>query len=213
MSEPHLPPNPLPQPHDPEPSPADPLLDTGAYIDDPCRNNTATAAAAELPQPLPEFAPGVVIAAEPISMYVPEEAAPEQPKPRTARRRDPEEMSKRPSWLPEDWKIELKRRNSGATVGLYDRYYCEPTGQYRFRSKVEVLRFLETGSTPTKRKATSESETTTTTAAAAAPLKSPASQTKKKPAAKRKKTEAPVANNEQPPPVLNGGQEDKAQQT
>lgn len=39
------------------------------------------------------------------------------------------------------------------------QYYCEPTGQHRFRSRVEVLHFLETGSKPTKRKAASESET------------------------------------------------------
>ncbi|KAG6415189.1 hypothetical protein SASPL_122594 [Salvia splendens] len=235
MSESHLPPNPLPQPNptNPENTPADPLLDTDAYIDDPCRNIT-DAAEAELPkQPLPEFAPGVVIAAEPISMYVPdpEEAAPEQPAPRTARRRDPEEMAKRPSWLPEDWKIELKKRVSGASAGLYDpvgyllntspslimpvghrphvsviaRYYCEPTGQHRFRSKVEVLHFLETGSKPTKRKATSESET-------AKPSKSPATQTKKKSATNRKKTEAAVDNSEQAAPAVNGAQEDTAQQ-
>ncbi|KAG6383292.1 hypothetical protein SASPL_156964 [Salvia splendens] len=209
MSESQLPPNPLPQPSDPEPSPtypesspADPLLDTDAYIDDPCRNST-DAAEAELPKP--EFAPGVVIAAEPISMYVPEEAAPEQPTPRTARRRDPEEMAKRPSWLPEDWKIELKQRVSGATAGLYDPYYCEPTGQHRFRSKVEVLHFLETGSKPTKRKAASESESTK-------PSKSLASQPKKKSATKRKKTEAVVASSEQPAPAVNGAQEDAAQQ-
>ncbi|XP_041992220.1 methyl-CpG-binding domain-containing protein 5-like [Salvia splendens] len=209
MSESHLPPNPLPQPNptNPENTPADPLLDTDAYIDDPCRNIT-DAAEAELPkQPLPEFAPGVVIAAEPISMYVPdpEEAAPEQPAPRTARRRDPEEMAKRPSWLPEDWKIELKKRVSGASAGLYDPYYCEPTGQHRFRSKVEVLHFLETGSKPTKRKATSESET-------AKPSKSPATQTKKKSATNRKKTEAAVDNSEQAAPAVNGAQEDTAQQ-
>ncbi|XP_041990050.1 uncharacterized protein LOC121741385 isoform X1 [Salvia splendens] len=100
MSEPQLPPK-------SEPTSADPLLDTGAYID-PAPNHSP---AADIPQP------GVVIAAEPISYYIPGEA-PAEPAPRAARRRDPEE---RPSWLPENWMIELRRRNSGATAGQTDR--------------------------------------------------------------------------------------------
>ncbi|KAL1544052.1 Methyl-CpG-binding domain protein 5, variant 2 [Salvia divinorum] len=106
MSEPQLPPN-------TEPTLADPLLDTGAYID-PASNHSP---AADMLQPLPEFLPGIVIAADPISIYIPGEA-PEEPAPRAVRRRDPEE---RPSWLPEDWTIELRRRNSGATAGQTDR--------------------------------------------------------------------------------------------
>ncbi|XP_057782006.1 methyl-CpG-binding domain-containing protein 6-like [Salvia miltiorrhiza] len=200
MSEPQLPPDPVPESHDPEASPTDPLLDTGAYID-PGRNHSA--AGAELPQHMPEFAPGVVIAAEPISMYVPGEDSAEAT-PRAVRRRDPEEMSKRPSWLPEDWKIDLKVRSSGATAGLIDRYYVEPTGQRRFRSKVEVLHFLETGSKPAKRKGASETETT--------PSGSPASQTQRKSNTKRKKSEAFVSDNTQPPYVLNSVQTDNAQQ-
>lgn len=132
MSEPQLPPDPVPESHDPEASPADPLLDTGAYID-PGRNHSA--AGAELPQPLPEFAPGVVIAAEPISMYVPGEDSAEAT-PRAVRRRDPDEMLKRPSWLPEDWRIDLKVRSSGATAGLIDRV------GFIYRSFVEFFYFF-----------------------------------------------------------------------
>ncbi|KAG6436093.1 hypothetical protein SASPL_100975 [Salvia splendens] len=215
MSEPQLPPK-------SEPTSADPLLDTGAYID-PAPNHSP---AADIPQP------GVVIAAEPISYYIPGEA-PAEPAPRAARRRDPEE---RPSWLPENWMIELRRRNSGATAGQTDRvgvfssvdlilattleslfacsvaldqsaepkYYIEPAGQRRFRSKVEVLQFLETGSKP-KRKAPSETETT--------PSRTPASQTQRNSSTKRKKSEASVSDNTQPPPphVQNGVQADNGQ--
>lgn len=132
MSEPHqLSPDPVPQSEGKGNGPTDPLLDSGSYID-PGRNNSA--AGSELPQPQPQpepqpqpppenldFAPGVVIAAEPISMYIPGEDAEETTPQRQVRRRDPDEMSKRPSWLPEDWKIDLKVRSSGATAGLIDR--------------------------------------------------------------------------------------------
>ncbi|XP_071690327.1 methyl-CpG-binding domain-containing protein 5-like [Rutidosis leptorrhynchoides] len=50
----------------------------------------------------------------------------------------------RPDWLPADFKMTLKKRTSGATVGSIDRYYIAPTG-LRLRSKREVLTFLETG--------------------------------------------------------------------
>ncbi|KAG9153569.1 hypothetical protein Leryth_008508 [Lithospermum erythrorhizon] len=66
-------------------------------------------------------------------------------------KRQPEEMAERPEWLPLDWRIEVRMRTSGATAGSYDRYYISPSGR-KFRSKTEVLHFLETGSTK-KRKA------------------------------------------------------------
>ncbi|XP_047980433.1 methyl-CpG-binding domain-containing protein 5-like [Salvia hispanica] len=190
MSEPQLPPK-------SEPTSADPLLDTGAFID-PAPNHSPSA---DMTQPSPQFMPGVVIAAEPISYYIPGEASAE-PAPRAARRRDPEE---RPSWLPENWTIELRRRNSGATAGQTDRYYIEPAGQRRFRSKVEVLQFLETGSSKPKRNAPSETETM--------PSRTPASQTQRKSSTKRKKSEGSVSDNTQPPPphVRNGVQADNAQ--
>ncbi|KAI3700358.1 hypothetical protein L2E82_44984 [Cichorium intybus] len=50
----------------------------------------------------------------------------------------------RPSWLPENWEMILRKRTSGATEGTIDRYYISPSGQ-RLRSKNEVLTFLETG--------------------------------------------------------------------
>ncbi|XP_031254175.1 methyl-CpG-binding domain-containing protein 5-like isoform X1 [Pistacia vera] len=56
-----------------------------------------------------------------------------------------------PEWLPPGWLVEDRVRSSGATAGLIDRYYFDPSSARRFRSKKEVLYFLETG-TPRKRK-------------------------------------------------------------
>lgn len=123
--------DPVPEPQEPAASPSeqpadptapDPLLGSGSFID-PDR----TESGAESPERKEDeqtgnanFAPGVVIAAEPISMLRPGESSVETA-PRSVRRRNPEEMLKRPSWLPEDWKIDLRVRSSGATAGLIDR--------------------------------------------------------------------------------------------
>ncbi|KAK4441312.1 Methyl-CpG-binding domain-containing protein 6 [Sesamum alatum] len=209
MSEPQLP---NPNPHSQEPAgsptelpadaiPPDPLLESGSFID-PDRNDTG----AESPQhqqceqaPNVEFGPGVVIAAEPISMLAPAEDSPETA-PRSTRRRNPEEMSKRPSWLPEDWKIDLRVRSSGATAGLIDRYYVEPSGQRKFRSKNEVLHYLETGD-KRKRKPTSEAD--------AGSSATPPSQKQKKSTAKSKKSKTLNSDTHVP----NGVQTDTPQQT
>ncbi|KAF3629388.1 hypothetical protein FXO38_27703 [Capsicum annuum] len=52
---------------------------------------------------------------------------------------------KRPSRLPEDWKFEPKVRTNGAFAGAIDNYYYEPVSGKRFRSKPDVLHFLEMG--------------------------------------------------------------------
>ncbi|KAG5517188.1 hypothetical protein RHGRI_037825 [Rhododendron griersonianum] len=57
----------------------------------------------------------------------------------------------RPNWLPEGWRMECKVRTSGATAGSFDRYYIEPASGRRFRSKVEVDYFLQTGNKPNKK--------------------------------------------------------------
>lgn len=111
MSEPD-PQNPTPQPEPVAEEPIapnpDPLLSAGSFIDP---NGPDPA------EPSPEFPPGMVIAAQPISIVAPDGTP---AKPATARR-NPEEMSKRPSWLPDDWKIDLRVRSSGATAGMIDR--------------------------------------------------------------------------------------------
>ncbi|XP_013626860.1 PREDICTED: methyl-CpG-binding domain-containing protein 6-like isoform X1 [Brassica oleracea var. oleracea] len=54
------------------------------------------------------------------------------------------------SWLPDGWRVEDKVRTSGATAGSVDKYYYEPVTGRRFRSRTEVLYYLEHGTTPKK---------------------------------------------------------------
>ncbi|GFQ05901.1 methyl-cpg-binding domain-containing protein 5 [Phtheirospermum japonicum] len=171
MSEPQIP-DPVAKPDDPvakpddsiaspDELPGDPLLGSDSFID-PERPEPGTPPSEHQQQeqtPNAGFGPGVVIAAEPISMLRPGEDSVETTPRSAARRRNPEEMSKRPNWLPVDWKIDLRIRSSGATAGLIDRYFIEPSGQRRFRSKNEVLHFLETGSKK-KRNSTAEADAT-----------------------------------------------------
>ncbi|XP_010535494.1 PREDICTED: methyl-CpG-binding domain-containing protein 6 [Tarenaya hassleriana] len=49
------------------------------------------------------------------------------------------------NWLPPDWRVEDRVRTSGATAGSVDRYYYEPVTGRKFRSKTEVLYYLEHG--------------------------------------------------------------------
>ncbi|CAA0841323.1 Methyl-CpG-binding domain-containing protein 5 [Striga hermonthica] len=167
MAEPKIP-EAVPQPTDPAKSsldelPADPLLGSDSFID-PDR--------VEPEEAFPEqeqvgLDPAMAIAAQPISILRPGEELVTVEK--TPRRKNMDEMSVRPSWLPEGWEMSLRVRASGNSAGFIDRYYIEPTGQRKFRSKNEVLHFLETGSKKKKRP---------TSATAAAPSESPAKQNK-----------------------------------
>ncbi|CAN6442638.1 unnamed protein product [Victoria cruziana] len=51
----------------------------------------------------------------------------------------------RPEWLPAGWTTGIKVRTSGATAGARDKYFYDPVSNRRFRSKKEVLNFLQTG--------------------------------------------------------------------
>ncbi|XP_038714722.1 uncharacterized protein LOC120008467 [Tripterygium wilfordii] len=73
----------------------------------------------------------------------------------TARRRGRVPVDPK-SWLPEGWKVNKRKRTSGKTAGVVDKYYVDPTGR-RFRSKKEAVEFLETGM-PRKRKAKKSSD-------------------------------------------------------
>ncbi|KAL6527940.1 Methyl-CpG-binding domain protein 5 [Orobanche minor] len=123
MSEPHTP-DPVAQPEEPAASPvelpADPLLGSDSFID-PNRTETGVASPErQQNEQTSNAGSGVAIAAEPISILRPGGDSVETA-PRSARRRNAEEMSQRPSWLPDDWKIDLRVRSSGATAGLIDR--------------------------------------------------------------------------------------------
>lgn len=55
------------------------------------------------------------------------------------------EIIQSPDWLPKGWFTELKTRGGGSSAGTKDKYYYDPVTQRRFRSKIEVLSYLETG--------------------------------------------------------------------
>ncbi|KAL3620210.1 Methyl-CpG-binding domain protein 5 [Castilleja foliolosa] len=201
--------NPVAEPEEPVAKPQDPVASPGELPGDPLLGSDSFIAPdkPEPGTPPPEnqqqeqspnvgFEPGVVIAAEPISMLRPGEDSVETTPRSAPRRRNADEMSKRPNWLPEDWKIDLRVRSSGATAGLIDRYFIEPSGQRRFRSKNEVLHFLETGSKKKKRDSTSEAD--------APPPVSPASKKKKS----SKKNKKPEAANSDAAHASNGVNED-----
>ncbi|KAG7564693.1 Methyl-CpG DNA binding [Arabidopsis suecica] len=53
------------------------------------------------------------------------------------------------NWLPPDWRTEVRVRTSGTKAGTVDKFYYEPITGRKFRSKNEVLYYLEHG-TPKK---------------------------------------------------------------
>lgn len=54
--------------------------------------------------------------------------------------------------------MEDRVRSSGATAGTKDRYYFDPVSSRKFRSKKEVLYFLETGSRKKSKKQAESSD-------------------------------------------------------
>lgn len=54
------------------------------------------------------------------------------------------------NWLPPDWRTEIRVRTSGTKAGTVDKFYYEPITGRKFRSKNEVLYYLEHG-TPKKK--------------------------------------------------------------
>ncbi|RZC78763.1 hypothetical protein C5167_002960 [Papaver somniferum] len=56
-----------------------------------------------------------------------------------------------PDWLPEGWQLERKKRENGVNTGMVETFYYDPEKGRQFRSKSEVLLFLESG-TRRKRK-------------------------------------------------------------
>lgn len=169
----------------------DPLLESGSFIDADQNEAEPETPPNHQQQPIAEEeqGSGSGIAAEPISVAPPTDgsAGPTRP----SIKRNLEEMAKRPSWLPDTWTIDLRVRSSGATAGTIDRYYRNPAGK-KFRSKNEVMNFLETGSKKTKKPNDAE----------ATPSKSPGNKKQKKSSSKRKKSEALKFDFENPPTAV-----------
>ncbi|XP_075512698.1 methyl-CpG-binding domain-containing protein 6-like isoform X4 [Primulina tabacum] len=158
------------------------LLGSGSFIESGCNDSAIKTSATERHETNgdPEFASDSVIDAKPISMLALGEVWSEAT-PRAPKVRDPEEMAKRPSWLPEGCNVETRVRSSGATAATIDQYYVAPSGKRKLRSKNEVLRFLASEGEP-KRESNSETD--------AGSSESPGSQKKPKSSSKRKKAGA-----------------------
>lgn len=153
--------------------PPDPLLQSGTYID----VETATPNK-EVPgeEKVADLAPATEESKMEMQTVVPEA---ENVTPVRRASRSMEVNVERPSWLPEDWRFETKVRTNGATAGTVDRYYYEPVSGAKFRSKAEVLYFLETGG---KRK-----KANTGTGSDATPSETPNSKKQKKSSSKKEK--------------------------
>ncbi|KAL2614469.1 hypothetical protein AAZV13_08G010700 [Glycine max] len=55
-----------------------------------------------------------------------------------------EKANEHPDWLPDGWNVEVRTRKSGVHMGSGYKCYIEPLKGYKFFSKPEVLRYLET---------------------------------------------------------------------
>ncbi|XP_043702943.1 methyl-CpG-binding domain-containing protein 5-like [Telopea speciosissima] len=73
-----------------------------------------------------------------------------------------ETSPKTPDWLPSGWLMESRIRGSGVTAGMKDRYFYDPVSGRQFRSKKEVLSFIQTGSSGRKRPNSMKSNTDAT---------------------------------------------------
>nr|KYP65596.1 hypothetical protein KK1_011845 [Cajanus cajan] len=55
-----------------------------------------------------------------------------------------DKANERPEWLPDGWNMEVRTRKSGVHMGSGYKCYIDPLKGYKFFSKPEVLRYLET---------------------------------------------------------------------
>lgn len=63
---------------------------------------------------------------------------------RNSKQQTPEKADEHPEWLPNGWDIEVRTRQSGPAMGSAYKCYIDPSNTYKFYSKPEVLRHLET---------------------------------------------------------------------
>ncbi|XP_055835809.1 methyl-CpG-binding domain-containing protein 5-like [Solanum dulcamara] len=169
--------------------PADPLLQSGTYIDAESNVNVETTKPNKGALPdegnVPDLTPATTLEMQ-NTASVAETATPVRQGSRSA-----EVNVERPSWLPLDWRFEARVRTNGATAGTVDRYYYEPASGTKFRSKTEVLYFLETGGK--RKKAITGSGTDAT------PSETPPSKKPKKSGSKTKKVTSFYFDSGNPP--------------
>lgn len=107
----------MPQPENPNHTRSGPVLGSGALAEADGGDSTG-----DQHHQQGGFGSMPIIDAVPISMVAPEDVLAE-PTPKVSKRRNMEEMAKKPDWLPEDWRIDLRVRTSGASTGLIDRVW------------------------------------------------------------------------------------------
>ncbi|KAF8010731.1 hypothetical protein BT93_J1391 [Corymbia citriodora subsp. variegata] len=172
----------VPNPSTPEPdhlagaAPQDPLLHSGCFIDPAAaadgetlapgggragRSPNGATAAAEEAAPISSRAPAGSVDGAATPQRASSnggEAVPPTPENAhsaddpSSRRKTRMVLAETPDWLPAGWYVEDRVRTSGVTAGTRDKYYCDPVSHRVFRSKKEVLYFLETGLSRKKRK-------------------------------------------------------------
>lgn len=85
---------------------------------------------------------------------------PETPQPSHLKGGSDPPLGDRPDWLPPGWTFVERVRSSGASAGSRDKYFMDPVTNRRFRSKKEVLLYLETGTVAFKKKKNSDTDGT-----------------------------------------------------
>ncbi|MCO5582454.1 hypothetical protein L7F22_036350 [Adiantum nelumboides] len=103
-----------------------------------------------------------------------------------------------PDWLPEGWVTELKTRGSGNSAGSKDKYYVDPVSHRRFRSRKEVIAYLDRGSL----KSNDDSPETSPVKKFPAPELLPSIPNKSTKKAKLKENGTSIASAMPPPPMV-----------
>ncbi|MCO5610796.1 hypothetical protein L7F22_065037 [Adiantum nelumboides] len=103
-----------------------------------------------------------------------------------------------PDWLPEGWVTELKTRGSGNSAGSKDKYYVDPVSHRRFRSRKEVIAYLDRGSL----KSNDDSPETNPVKKFPAPELLPSIPNKSTKKAKLKENGTSIASAMPPPPMV-----------
>ncbi|KAI4385997.1 hypothetical protein MLD38_003973 [Melastoma candidum] len=138
--------------------PGDPLLKSGRFLDSAESCDPETPAPGTPKHRGDSSSNGAGVAADPVSGKAIDssgtevaEAAGSATLEDSKGRRRIRSPADAPDWLPKGWIVEDRVRTSGATAGSIDKYYTDPVTRQVFRSKNEVLHYVETG-TRLKRK-------------------------------------------------------------
>ncbi|CAH2065183.1 unnamed protein product [Thlaspi arvense] len=96
-------------------------------------------------------------------------------------------------WLPPGWRTEEKMRTSGTKAGLVDKFYYEPVTGHKFRSRNEVMYYLEHGVSKKAAKKAENGDTQSERSESRGSYKRPTKSNKKA-------NEQPQPQPQQPPP-------------